>query len=141
MPHSAAAVAFISTASTSLRERRVAAGAILASLIAFCIAAPFAQVQLVPMPTFIPLNQAAFFINDLITAILLLAQVPHQRSRALVLLACGYMFDALMIIPHTLTFPGLFSPTGLLGAGEQSTAWIYMFWHTDFRCSSSRMQS
>ena len=28
--------------------------------------------------------------------------------------------------------PGLFSPTGLLGAGPQSTAWLYMFWHGGF---------
>lgn len=29
-------------------------------------------------------------------------------------------------------FPGLFSPTGLLGAGPQSTAWLYTFWHAGF---------
>ena len=29
-------------------------------------------------------------------------------------------------------FPGLFAPTGLLGAGPQSTAWLYMFWHGGF---------
>ncbi|PZF98195.1 hypothetical protein C1J01_48660, partial [Nonomuraea aridisoli] len=28
--------------------------------------------------------------------------------------------------------PGLFASGGLLGAGPQSTAWIYMFWHTGF---------
>src|SRR5207247_2663361 len=33
---------------------------------------------------------------------------------------------------HMLTFPGLFAPTGLLGAGPQSTAWMYMFWHAGF---------
>jgi hypothetical protein len=26
----------------------------------------------------------------------------------------------------------VFSPTGLLGAGPQSTAWLYMFWHSAF---------
>src|SRR5260221_9859090 len=31
-----------------------------------------------------------------------------------------------------MTFPGLFPPTGLLGAGPQSTAWLYMFWHAGF---------
>jgi PAS domain S-box-containing protein len=31
-----------------------------------------------------------------------------------------------------LTFPGLFSSPGLLGAGPQSTAWLYMFWHGVF---------
>jgi hypothetical protein len=33
---------------------------------------------------------------------------------------------------HALSFPGLFSPRGLLGAGPQTTAWLYMFWHGGF---------
>ena len=132
MPVTATAAAFISTAPTRARERKAAAAAAVVSSVGFCLVAPFAQVQLAAVSAFIPLNQAAFFISDLITAILLLAQVPHVRSRALVILAFGYVFDALMIVPHTLTFPGLFSPLGLLGAGEQSTAWIYMFWHSGF---------
>src|SRR5579885_826489 len=37
-----------------------------------------------------------------------------------------------MAIMHTLTFPGLFAPGGLLGAGPQSTAWLYIFWHGGF---------
>jgi signal transduction histidine kinase len=28
-----------------------------------------------------------------------------------------------------ITFPGAFSPTGLLGAGLQSAGWLYLFWH------------
>ena len=128
----ARADAFISTAPTTTREQRVAAAAVAVLLIVFCATAPYAQAQLAAVPAFIPLNQAAFFISDLITAVLFLAQVPHLRSRALVVLASGYLFDALMIIPHTLTFPGLFSATGLLDAGEQTTAWIYMFWHSGF---------
>jgi len=39
---------------------------------------------------------------------------------------------AFMTVAHALSFPGLFSPTGLLGAGAQSTAWLYMFWHVGF---------
>jgi signal transduction histidine kinase len=54
------------------------------------------------------------------------------RARALLVLAAGYFFDASIIIPHALTFPGAFSPTGLLGAGTQTTAWLYMFWHGGF---------
>ena len=37
------------------------------------------------------------------------------NSRALLALASGYLFTALIVIPHVLTFPGAFSPTGLLG--------------------------
>ena len=33
-----------------------------------------------------------------------------------------------MAIPHALTFPGAFTPTGLLGAGTQSSAWLNVSW-------------
>src|SRR6202022_4741696 len=38
-----------------------------------------------------------------------------------------------MLIPWTLTFPGIFTPGGLLGAGlQQSTHWLYILWHACF---------
>ncbi len=33
---------------------------------------------------------------------------------------------------HLLTFPGVFSDNGWLGARSQSTAWLYVFWHGSF---------
>src|SRR5205823_2586407 len=39
---------------------------------------------------------------------------------------------ACLAVVHALSFPGLFAPGGLLGAGAQSTAWLYMFWHAGF---------
>jgi hypothetical protein len=62
---------------------------------------------------------AIMFLGELITATLLYAQAAVFRSRALAVLAAGYVFTALLIIPHTLTIPGAFSPDGLLGAGSQ----------------------
>src|SRR5712671_2860217 len=47
-------------------------------------------------------------------------------------LSTGYLFSALMLIPWMLTFPGVFTPGGLLGAGLQSTTWIYILWHAGF---------
>ncbi|MET3911375.1 PAS domain S-box-containing protein [Bradyrhizobium sp. S3.3.6] len=71
-------------------------------------------------------------MTDLVTSVLLFSQFAIYRLRALLVLACGYLFSALMIIPHALTFPGAFSPTGLLGAGLQTTASLYWFWHLLF---------
>ena len=45
------------------------------------------------------------------------------------MLASGYLFTSLIVIPWALTFPGLFAPTGLLGPGLQTTAWLYTSWH------------
>ncbi len=44
------------------------------------------------------------------------------RSIGVLVLAAGYLFDALIIVPHTLSFPGAFAAQGLLGAGPQTTA-------------------
>src|SRR3989442_11399692 len=43
-----------------------------------------------------------------------------------------FPYTTLFRSSHALTFPGLFSPTGLLGAGPQSTAWLYILWHGSF---------
>jgi PAS domain S-box-containing protein len=123
---------FLSTATPTGKDRRLAVAAVLLSLLVFLAAIPFARLPLAQVWAFIPIYQSALAISSLITAILLFVQFSILRSRALLVLACGYLFTALMAVVHMLTFPGLFSPTGWLGAGPQSTAWLYMFWHGVF---------
>jgi len=93
--------------------------------------APFAAVPLPQVPAFLPIYQSALIVLDLITMLLLLGQYTILRSRALLVLACAYLFSALMAVAHALSFPGLFSAGGLLGGG-QTTAWIYFLWHAGF---------
>jgi diguanylate cyclase (GGDEF)-like protein len=113
-------------------EVRFAAAIIVVSSIVFLVLAPFAKLPLAPLPTFIPIYQSALVINDVIIAVFLLGQRQFGHANAMSFLAGGYLFTALLSIVHALTFPGLFSPTGLLGAGPQTTAWLYMFWHGGF---------
>ncbi|MBF0129143.1 MAG: MASE4 domain-containing protein [Alphaproteobacteria bacterium] len=113
-------------------ERSLALAAIILSTVVFAVAAPFARVPLAPLPAFIPAYEAALIINDLISSLLMFGQFVQCRSRAVLVLACGYLFEGLVVIPHALSFPGLASPGGLLGAGPQTTAWLYMFWHGGF---------
>jgi diguanylate cyclase (GGDEF)-like protein len=126
------AAVFLSNLPAGTNERRFALAVVLASTLLFLAFAPFAKVQLPVLPPFIALYEAALVINDLITAVFLFGQFHISRSKALLLLACGYMFTALIAVAHALSFPGLFAPNGLLGAGPQSTAWLYMFWHAGF---------
>ena len=84
------------------------------------------------MPAFIPAYESSLIIIDMIAALLMFGQFVQLRSLPVLVLACGYLFDALMITAHALTFPGLFAPDGWLWAGPQSTAWIYMLWHVGF---------
>jgi two-component system, sensor histidine kinase and response regulator len=115
------------------RRARLRAFATMGLSLGVCLAlAPFAKLQLPAMAAFIPLYEAALVLNDLITAALLYGQWRITRLRALAVLASGYLFTATITIGHALSFPGLFAPGGVLGAGPQSTAWIYMFWHGGF---------
>ncbi len=123
---------FLSTLEPERGERRAAFAVVLVSLAGFLAAAPFAKVPLGQVEAFIPIYESALVVNDLITAVLLFGQFRILRTRALWVLASGYLFTALMTAAHALTFPGLFSPTGLLGAGPQSTAWMFSFWHGGF---------
>ncbi len=123
---------FLSSVPSRPGDRRRAVWTASISLLGFIAAAPFARVPLAPVPAFIPIYESALIINDVITVTLLFAQFTLTRSPALVALASGYFFTAVMAAAHMLSFPGLFSPTGLLGAQEQTTAWLYMFWHGTF---------
>ncbi|HYB56526.1 MAG TPA: MASE4 domain-containing protein [Alphaproteobacteria bacterium] len=123
---------FLSTVPAGARERRLALAAGLAFALVFLALAPFASRPLPQVWGFIPAYESALAISDLITTVLLFSQFAILRSRALLVLAAGYLFCAAMAVAHALSFPGLFSPTGLLGAGAQTTAWLYMFWHAGF---------
>ena len=121
----------LSTLPAGKPDRRRALAVVLVSLVVFLALAPFATVKLAPVMAFVPSYQSALAINDLITAILLLNQLSVLKRQAIVVLASGYLFTALMAVAHALSFPGLLSPTGLFG-GSQTTAWLYMFWHSGF---------
>jgi signal transduction histidine kinase/CheY-like chemotaxis protein len=123
---------YLSTLQAGRNERRLALAVVIFSAICFVAAVPFARTPLPKVPAFISTYESALAINDLLTAVLLFGQFRGRRSWALLVLSCGYLFDALIIVPHALTFPGVFAPTGLLGAGSQSTAWLYVFWHGGF---------
>jgi hypothetical protein len=124
-------VSLITTLASS-RQQRIALAIAVATLVAFAVAVPFVRVPLARMPAFIPSYEAALLFIDLITAVLLFDQFVRLRLGSVLVLAAGYLFDAAVIVPHALTFPGAFAPTGLLGAKEQTTAWLYVFWHGGF---------
>lgn len=124
--------AFVATLQSTSRQQRFALTTVVISLAIFSALAPFAKVQLPAAPLFIAVYQTAFVLNDVITAFLLFGQYRILQTRALCVLGCGYLFTALIAAIHALSFPGLFAPTGLLDAGPQTTAWLYMFWHGGF---------
>ena len=123
---------FLSTLPATGRDRAIALAVVCISSALFACTVPFAGAPLAPVPAFVASNQSALAISDVITAVLLFSQFGILRSRALLLLASGYLFTAAAAIVHALTFPGLFAPAGLLNAGPQTTVWLYMIWHGGF---------
>jgi signal transduction histidine kinase len=117
------------TAPAEARDRKVALAFVVAIAVSFVAITPRALQMLPRVDGFIPTVQAIIFATDFITAILLFAHYATDRARALLWLACGYLFSALLVAAQTLTFPGAFTATGLLGAGPQTAAWLYVPWH------------
>jgi signal transduction histidine kinase len=123
----------LSSVSPGRAQRRLALAIVLALLVVFFITAgPLSTTQAGRIDAFVPAYATAIFLNDSITAVLLFAQFSILRLRALLAISSGYLFAALMVIPWMLTFPGVFTPGGLLGAGLQSTNWLYTLWHAGF---------
>jgi signal transduction histidine kinase len=109
-------------------ERRIAVAVGLAILSIAGLAVPFASMQLPQNAAWIPITSTYIFAADLVTSVLLVSQFDIVRRPALLALASGYLFTALMAVPILLTFPGTFTETGLLGAGRQTNGWLSAFW-------------
>ena len=79
----------LSTVPSEQGENKLPLAAVGLSLLIFVALVPFARMQLPQLSAFMPVYQSALTINDLITAILLYAQVSTFRARALLVLAEG----------------------------------------------------
>jgi two-component sensor histidine kinase len=121
----------LATASPTLRQRRAALAVVILQFVACAVVAPFPS-HLPRIDSFVPVILDIIFVTDFITAVLLFSQTTILASRAILILANGYLFSALIVIPHALTFPGSFAPKGLLGAGVQSSGWLNILWHLGF---------
>ena len=125
----------LSNLSPSPAQRRLALGVVLVLIAcAVALAGPLSTQPLGRIDAFMPAYATAIFVTDSITAALLFAQFSVLRSPALLALASGYLWSGFIAIPWILTFPGVFPQGGPLGAGLQSTPWLYLFWHEGFIC-------
>jgi len=114
-PYASDDESFLSTMPAGHRQRRLALIVVLAAAALFLIGLPFARVQLPAVWAFIPIYESWLVLLDLITAVLLFGQYAILRSRALLVLGSGYLFTASITVVHAVSFPGLFTPAGLLG--------------------------
>ena len=117
-------------------QRRLALAIVLGLLVVFVLIAfgPLASIHPPRVNAFVPAYVTAIFLCDSITAILLYAQFSITRSRSMLVIASGYLFGALILIPWVMVFPDLFAPGSLVG-GLQSTSFLWMCQHAGFALS------
>src|SRR5579872_1229709 len=112
---------FSSTIPAGREQKRTAQAVVLACILIFLAAAPFARLALPPISAFIPAYETVIATNDLITAVLLFGHFRHAGSRDHYILACGFLLAGCLTIAHELSFPGVFAATGLFGSRAQTT--------------------
>jgi signal transduction histidine kinase len=122
----------LSSLSPGPAQKRLALGIVLGLLVVlYLITGPLSSIRLGAVNGFVAVYATTMCVTDAIAAILLYAQFSILRSRAILVIASGYLFTALIVIPHVLSFPGVLAPSGLVG-GLQTAAWLYVLWHCGF---------
>src|SRR6266436_688832 len=122
----------IATMPATARQRRTALAVVVVLFAVALSIAPFADIQVGRIDSFIPVLQTVLSLADLITAILLFTQYAIQPQSALLVLASGYIFSGSFAFLQTLAFPGGYAPAGVIGDGRNTAAWLFVLWHTTF---------
>jgi len=123
---------WLATVPPTRRQRHLTIMAIAVVLALYGAAAPFATMTSPQTAGFVPAIDSMIFVTNLITAIFFLSNFSISRSYAILLLANGYLFSALIVIPHALTSQGAFARAALPGARPPISEWFYFFWHFGF---------
>ena len=94
-------------------------------------ALPHVKDDLPEVPAFVAASVALIAVIDLITAYLLFRDASASRLRSVAVLACGYLFTGLIVVPYALVFPDNWTPPGVL-RGSEPAAWLWVIWHVGF---------
>jgi len=90
------------------------------------------QKALARIDEFVPVYDTMMMLGFVLNAAMLFSQAPILRSRGSLALATGYLFIALITIPHAITYPFAFPGQRLLPAGLSTPTWLAVFMHTGF---------
>lgn len=99
---------------------KIAAGVVLLGL---AVSLPLGRLPVATIPASVPIHDTILWLLDALTAALLFAQSRRLRSRAVLALGAGYLFNVCMVVAHAL-----------LGADPGTGAWLINFWQAGFPC-------
>ena len=107
------------------QQRAVAVGVVVTLFVIAALVAPFANIQIGRIDSFVPVLQTVLSAADLLTATLLFAQYSVQPNRALLAVASAYLFSGSFAFLQTLSFPGGYAPDGVIGDGYQHAGLVF----------------
>ncbi|MDE2201248.1 MAG: GGDEF domain-containing protein [Burkholderiaceae bacterium] len=91
-----------------------------------------AETPLAEVKPFLPMFLTTIVLSDSLTAYLLWQRARIGADAFSGILASAYLYSAVLAAVQLPTFPGVFSATGLLGAGPQTAVWLWTFWHAGY---------
>ena len=119
----------LATAPADTAQHRNAAIILLLFALATAALLPMAADHMPPIPGFIAMYQTALIVAYAVSAFLLFAQFHRSRSIPILIVGAGCLYTAAIVAVQLLTFPNIFGPAPVLGAGPDTTTWLWTFWH------------
>lgn len=92
----------------------------------------FRHLQLAVFPQFATFHAGFILVVDGIAAFLLFGQFAYRPLAFYALLGAAYLFNALVVIPFLLSFPGGLKAESVVIGGSQSAIWVWHAWHIVF---------
>src|SRR5215467_12217015 len=94
---------------------------------------PFAGNPGPKIPGISVLFAATIFATELPTSLLLFVRFRANPHWSLLILGSAFLYSALMVVPHLLTFPGaVLTNQALIGGSQQVTGYIFVLWVVGF---------
>ena len=122
----------LSTLDAPSGQRRAAYVAVTLALLLAASCLLFGRGSGPVAPALLALLAGFVIATELLSAYILLLEFAYTRRIGIALLGCAYLLAALVAVPYILTFPGVFAPSGLLGAGGQSALYLWLVWHAGY---------
>ncbi|MBP0495960.1 MASE4 domain-containing protein [Pararoseomonas indoligenes] len=114
----------------AMRGQRLAAGCLcLLAVVATVFLLPFADVAGPAIPGFMLVHQTSLVIAYGLSAWVLFAQFRRAPAMPLLLIAAGTLYTAAIVLLQLLSVPNLVAGGRVLGAGPETTTWLWTFWH------------
>src|SRR5262245_24264100 len=94
---------------------------------------PFAGNPGPKIPGISVLFAATVLATELPTSLLLFVRFRANPHWSLLILGSAFLYSALMVVPHLVTFPGaILTDQKLIGASQQASSYIFVSWVTGF---------